>query len=203
MCIQVFTAFFCVFFQGIIQITKPTEQLLGDVNIIYQIDDCVYIEVPPRHKVRFTTLEKRYVVEVEKKQLRQTRSGMRSDRPGLSAIDSLQLSQIFFYYNRKCSDPDLLQGWGHNPDGHVFRNVSVLSVRVVRGAWLDYSNPTYSLIFSFHPEHTVMPRQLSPGRWNCSGVQRAVFQIHYPCNLYSDCVGGEDEAGCPYTKSQV
>lgn len=202
MWIQVFTAFLVCFFQGIIQITAPILQLLGR-GVHYQIDDCAHIEVPPRHKVRFTTLEKLGVVEVDKKQLGQTRSGMRSDRPGLPAIDSVQLSQIYFYYNRKCSDPDLLQGWGHNPDGHVFRNVFVLSVRVVKRASLGYGDPSYRLAFSFHPEHAVMPRQLSLGRWNCSGVQWAVFQLHYPCDLHSDCVGGEDEAGCPYTNPQV
>ena len=140
--------------------------------------------MPPGFVVRLTTLEQKDIVEVD---------------PNNNSQDS---TQILFYYDKKCDDPDLHRGWGQKPDGHVIRNVSLLSVRVLQTVVKVYY-PAYSLAFSFHPEDSAMPRELSPGRWNCSGVQWTAFRHHYPCDLHSDCVGGEDEAGCPYTNLQV
>ncbi|XP_025085565.1 G-protein coupled receptor GRL101-like [Pomacea canaliculata] len=37
------------------------------------------------------------------------------------------------------------------------------------------------------------------GRWNCSVQHWSDYRQHFPCNLVTECVGGEDEAECPYT----
>ena len=44
-----------------------------------------------------------------------------------------------------------------------------------------------------------MPQQLPSGRWNCSVPEWSEFDPHFACNLVAECVGGEDENGCPYT----
>ena len=36
------------------------------------------------------------------------------------------------------------------------------------------------------------------GQWLCSGAEWPHFRPHFPCNLQADCLGGEDEVGCPY-----
>ncbi|PVD35464.1 hypothetical protein C0Q70_02427 [Pomacea canaliculata] len=56
----------------------------------------------------------------------------------------------------------------------------------------------FRLDFSFHAL-SALPQQLSDGRWNCSVPHWPDFRLHFPCNLVSDCVGGEDEVDCPYT----
>lgn len=53
----------------------------------------------------------------------------------------------------------------------------------------------FRLLFSFH-RTSALPVKLTDGRWNCSGVHWPDMQQHFPCNFQSDCVGGEDEAGC-------
>ncbi|PVD35473.1 hypothetical protein C0Q70_02436 [Pomacea canaliculata] len=56
----------------------------------------------------------------------------------------------------------------------------------------------FRLDFTFHAL-SALPQQLSDGRWNCSVPHWPDFRLHFPCNLVSDCVGGEDEVDCPYT----
>ncbi|PVD35471.1 hypothetical protein C0Q70_02434 [Pomacea canaliculata] len=56
----------------------------------------------------------------------------------------------------------------------------------------------FRLSFSFHAL-SALPQQLRDGRWNCSVPHWPDFRLHFPCNLVSDCVGGEDEVDCPYT----
>ena len=57
----------------------------------------------------------------------------------------------------------------------------------------------WKLLFHFVPPPQA-PRPLaSSGHWNCSAASSAAVRHIFPCNLKSDCVGGEDEAACPYT----
>lgn len=53
----------------------------------------------------------------------------------------------------------------------------------------------FRLLFSFH-RTSALPVKLTDGRWNCSGVHWPDMQQHFPCNFRTECVGGEDEAGC-------
>ncbi|XP_025079765.1 uncharacterized protein LOC112555548 [Pomacea canaliculata] len=53
----------------------------------------------------------------------------------------------------------------------------------------------FKMMFSFH-HVSALPVKLSDGRWNCSAVRWEDMQHHFPCNFVSNCVGGEDEAGC-------
>ncbi|XP_025079160.1 uncharacterized protein LOC112555144 [Pomacea canaliculata] len=57
------------------------------------------------------------------------------------------------------------------------------------------SKRQFRIMFSFH-HLSALPVKLSEGRWNCSAVRWEDMQHHFPCNFVSDCVGGEDEAGC-------
>ncbi|PVD35474.1 hypothetical protein C0Q70_02437 [Pomacea canaliculata] len=61
-----------------------------------------------------------------------------------------------------------------------------------------YPGTGFRLDFTFHAL-SALPKQLSDGRWNCSVPHWPDFRLHFPCNLVSDCVGGEDEVDCPYT----
>ncbi|PVD35466.1 hypothetical protein C0Q70_02429 [Pomacea canaliculata] len=63
---------------------------------------------------------------------------------------------------------------------------------------LTFPRTGFRLDFSFHAL-SALPQQLSDGRWNCSVPHWPDFRLHFPCNLVSDCVGGEDEVDCPYT----
>ncbi|PVD35472.1 hypothetical protein C0Q70_02435 [Pomacea canaliculata] len=63
---------------------------------------------------------------------------------------------------------------------------------------LTYPGTGFRLSFSFHAL-SALPQQLRDGRWNCSVPHWPDFRLHFPCNLVSDCVGGEDEVDCPYT----
>ncbi|PVD35477.1 hypothetical protein C0Q70_02440 [Pomacea canaliculata] len=75
-------------------------------------------------------------------------------------------------------------------------NVSKLYIQFKSGTL--YPETGFRLYFSFHAL-SALPQQLMDGRWNCSVPHWPDFRLHFPCNLVSDCVGGEDEVDCPYT----
>ena len=54
--------------------------------------------------------------------------------------------------------------------------------------------------FTFH-NRTATPEKLQDGKWNCSVTFWSDFQLHFPCNFRSECVGHEDEVGCPYSSA--
>ncbi|XP_025083269.1 uncharacterized protein LOC112557545 [Pomacea canaliculata] len=83
----------------------------------------------------------------------------------------------------------------HKPPISVY-NVSKLYIHF-KSVTL-YPGTGFRLDFSFHAL-SALPQQLSDGRWNCSVPHWPDFRLHFPCNLVSDCVGGEDEVDCPYT----
>ena len=56
----------------------------------------------------------------------------------------------------------------------------------------------FRFLFSFHNRSALLSR-MSDGRWNCSVLHWADFLEHFPCDLETDCVHGEDELGCLYT----
>lgn len=58
-----------------------------------------------------------------------------------------------------------------------------------------YIDTDFRILFSFH-RVSALPVKLEDGRWNCSAVYWPDMQQHFPCNLRTECVGGEDEAGC-------
>ncbi|PVD34062.1 hypothetical protein C0Q70_05324 [Pomacea canaliculata] len=64
--------------------------------------------------------------------------------------------------------------------------------------WDPDAHSGFKLLFSFH-NVSALPERLADNRWNCSVPHWSDFRQHFPCNLESDCVGGEDEADCPYT----
>ncbi|XP_025079242.1 uncharacterized protein LOC112555186 [Pomacea canaliculata] len=68
-------------------------------------------------------------------------------------------------------------------------------VRVQYKSFATFDRPFFRIQFSFH-HVSALPVQLSEGRWNCSAVRWEDMQHHFPCNFVSNCVGGEDEAGC-------
>ncbi|XP_025099599.1 uncharacterized protein LOC112567209 [Pomacea canaliculata] len=68
-------------------------------------------------------------------------------------------------------------------------------VRVQYKSFTTYDRPFFRILFSFH-HVSALPVQVSEGRWNCSAVRWEDMQHHFPCNFVSNCVGGEDEAGC-------
>ena len=54
--------------------------------------------------------------------------------------------------------------------------------------------------FTFH-NRTATPEKLQDGKWNCSVTFWSDFQLHFPCNFRSECVGHEDEVGCLYSSA--
>ncbi|XP_070173749.1 G-protein coupled receptor GRL101-like [Littorina saxatilis] len=81
------------------------------------------------------------------------------------------------------------------PDPKVFR-ANVLEVRFHAGAAGESRG--FRLWFSFH-NSSALPRNVFANQWNCSVPFWPDFEQHFPCNLVTDCVGGEDEMRCPYT----
>ncbi|KAK7488816.1 hypothetical protein BaRGS_00019951 [Batillaria attramentaria] len=78
-------------------------------------------------------------------------------------------------------------------------NTSVLHVHFTSEVQ-KYGTTGFRLHFSFH-NHSFLPQQMTDGRWNCSVPHWTDFQQHFPCNLVSDCDGGQDEAACPYSST--
>ncbi|XP_025084037.1 G-protein coupled receptor GRL101-like isoform X2 [Pomacea canaliculata] len=83
----------------------------------------------------------------------------------------------------------------HKPPVSLY-NVSKLYIHFKSVTF--YPGTGFRLSFSFHAL-SALPQQLRDGRWNCSVPHWPDFRLHFPCNLVSDCVGGEDEVDCPYT----
>ena len=59
------------------------------------------------------------------------------------------------------------------------------------------TGPCFHLHFSFHNSTALLAR--SHLKWNCSVPYWEDFKQHFPCNLNAECIGLEDEFGCPYT----
>lgn len=78
----------------------------------------------------------------------------------------------------------------------VTTQTSELHVRFVSD--FQTSGTGFRLVFSFHQPSTL-PRKMLWNKWNCSGTHWPDFQQHFPCDLESQCLGGEDELDCPYT----
>ncbi|PVD19008.1 hypothetical protein C0Q70_21567 [Pomacea canaliculata] len=57
----------------------------------------------------------------------------------------------------------------------------------------------FRLLFSFH-NFSSLPEKVSLTKWNCSVPFFSDFMQHFPCDLVAQCVGGEDEMNCPYSK---
>ncbi|KAK7502264.1 hypothetical protein BaRGS_00006628, partial [Batillaria attramentaria] len=57
----------------------------------------------------------------------------------------------------------------------------------------------FKLLFSFHNLSAVPEKNEGSNRWNCSVPYWSDFQQHFPCNLETDCIDGEDERDCLYT----
>ena len=74
----------------------------------------------------------------------------------------------------------------------MFVTYSFLAVYHIRTGSIGFR-----FFFSFH-DRSVLPSRLQDGRWNCSVPHWADFQAHFPCNMETDCVHGEDEQDCPY-----
>nr|KAG5693055.1 hypothetical protein BaRGS_028815 [Batillaria attramentaria] len=75
----------------------------------------------------------------------------------------------------------------------------VLHVHFSGDLTLDRSKG-FRLLFSFH-ERDAAPERLDSGLWNCSVPHWPDFELHFLCNLETECAAGEDEATCPYTNS--
>ena len=82
------------------------------------------------------------------------------------------------------------------PEGKVYR-ADVISVRFTT-AWDKQRGTGFRLLYSFH-NHGETPELLADGTWNCSVTFWASVQDHFPCNLVSECVEGEDEKDCSYS----
>ena len=55
----------------------------------------------------------------------------------------------------------------------------------------------YLMKYSFHNDSN-MPQFLPKNKWNCSVSYFNTFKQHFPCDLFQDCLFGEDEIMCPY-----
>lgn len=78
------------------------------------------------------------------------------------------------------------------------RIIEATMLYVYLDSWDPDAHSGFKLLFSFH-NVSALPERLADNRWNCSVPHWSDFRQHFPCNLESDCVGGEDEADCPYT----
>ena len=81
-------------------------------------------------------------------------------------------------------------------EGKVYR-ADVILIRFITD-WNKQRGTGFRLLYSFHSQGQT-PERLANGTWNCSVTFWASVQDHFPCNLISECVGGEDEKDCPYT----
>ncbi|KAK7469743.1 hypothetical protein BaRGS_00036225, partial [Batillaria attramentaria] len=87
---------------------------------------------------------------------------------------------------------------GYGPFSAYEADVMFLYVRMDID-WRYEENSNFRIVFSFHETHSVEPKLLPGGKWNCSVPDMLSFRSHFPCDLVADCAGGEDEADCPYT----
>ena len=83
-----------------------------------------------------------------------------------------------------------------SPEGKVYR-ADLIFVRFIAD-WDKLRGTGFRLLYSFHSQGQT-PDQLASGTWNCSVAFWASVQDHFPCNLISECVEGEDEKDCPYS----
>ena len=68
---------------------------------------------------------------------------------------------------------------------------------------LSHSNTGFKLQYSFHEYPARIDFISDLDKFDCSGRYWPQFRHHFPCNLETNCVGGEDETECPYTSMQT
>ncbi|KAK7469714.1 hypothetical protein BaRGS_00036296, partial [Batillaria attramentaria] len=104
-------------------------------------------------------------------------------------------------YSGGVSDDNLV--W--KTSGRYRQDLNVLDTHVLHVHFTSnpaISGPTgFRLHFSFH-NYSFRPLQLADERWNCSVPHWTDFKQHFPCNLVSDCLHGQDEAACPYSSAR-
>ncbi|KAK7503737.1 hypothetical protein BaRGS_00004860, partial [Batillaria attramentaria] len=71
------------------------------------------------------------------------------------------------------------------------------SLRVDFSSDKAVSGTGFKMFYSIHPANQ-QPGRLTSGLFNCSVPYFHTFQLHFSCNLATDCVEGEDEMDCPY-----
>lgn len=105
--------------------------------------------------------------------------GRSSDHVTLQTPDNVTMFQVCSLSNYGHSDPVVYPG----------------DVKVQYISYKGSSVADFKILFSFH-KISALPVRVADGRWNCSAVHWPDMLQHLPCNFQSDCVGGEDEAGC-------
>ena len=72
--------------------------------------------------------------------------------------------------------------------------VTVLS-RTVENQAQRHNSDDHSLV-----QEMEAPEEVSRGLWNCTGPEWPLFKVHLQCDLRVQCVEGQDEDGCGYTR---
>ena len=86
---------------------------------------------------------------------------------------------------------------GNDPPKRKVYPADVISITFFTD-WDKWRGIGFRLLYSFHRQGQT-PEQFPDGTWNCSVASWASVQGHFPCNLVTECVGGEDEKDCPYS----
>ena len=79
-----------------------------------------------------------------------------------------------------------------------FVNVSTVNITFQFSFIQSQIYTGFRLRFSFHENPARINFLKDTNQFDCSGRYWPQFRPHFPCNLKRDCVGGEDEAECPY-----
>ena len=144
------------------------------------VDKEIRLTVPPQHVTMLTFLA----------------LNMSEVKSGKKAC-YLQFDRIFITTRGLSSGNLTLIICGSDPPKEKLYTADVISVRFVTN-WSDMRATGFRLLYSFHSRGET-PEQLPNGTWNCSVQSWASVQDHFPCNLLTECAGGEDEADCPYS----
>ncbi|KAK7103352.1 hypothetical protein V1264_018270 [Littorina saxatilis] len=64
----------------------------------------------------------------------------------------------------------------------------------------EFSFPGFRLLYTFHQPHELPQKVSEADTWNCSVTYYSAFRQHLDCNLVGECVHGEDESSCNYTR---
>ncbi|KAK7453168.1 hypothetical protein BaRGS_00039651 [Batillaria attramentaria] len=126
-------------------------------------------------------------------------------------IDNRLLENQIGFYQVRCKDYEKVQlsfqRAGRSPDSEMslcrqsrpepaLYNTEWFKVTFYSDS-IDDGSTGFRMLFTFH-NASALPEWVR-GRWNCSVGYWADFKQHFPCDLSSDCAGGEDEVDCPYT----
>lgn len=142
------------------------------------VDSVVLVDVPPEHATMLTFLNLNL-------------TGRRA------SCDTSKVTLALYQGN--LTEDNVLWECGRSATVHMTRRLLPSATSVyVQFRCGDSRKAGFRLHFSVHKQPAVIT-PVADDLWNCSGPDFQAFRLHFPCDLFPQCVGKEDEVHCPYT----